>query len=716
MQAPAPTAADPAGVARLSPYAQARRTVFWALSLALAGASFGVGFGGSAGMVSGLELWLVSSCVLYSAGILAYLAIVPFDRSRWVAPVTCGYYLAYLCCGLLISFNEEVGFRNYFVYLMWCFPLLAFSKFVTFGTVRAALSIIGTLAPLLIAGMYLPRIFERTGQEGLALTIVFGLAYLTFSLMLNLFSQYREAYLRERERAQALTRTEDMVRRSEARFRRLFSNAATGIGWMSMDLRLLFANRAFCRMLEIDEGRFEAVHYDRLLHADDQAAWQEMLAAMRDGAIAELTLEQRMTAASGKEIWTRTSYAHVDEPDRPGEDSIIFVCQDITEARQSDARSQQARRLEALGKLTGGIAHDFNNLLTVMIGNSEMLERRLFDDARYRPLAEMTREAAERGAELTRRLLAFARRQALAPQVVDSNGLIRELEELLRRSLRENIDLRFFLADGLAPALVDPAQLESVLLNLSINARDAMPDGGKLTIETANVVLDTETAELYRVAPGAYVLIAVADTGHGMTAETARQAFDPFFTTKPPGEGTGLGLSMVYGFARQSRGHVSLYSEPGIGTIAKLYLPQAVGATEAAMCRPKADILVGGSERILLVEDNALVRHYSLNATRSLGYEVMAVEDAEAALHILDSPAEIDLLLTDVVLPGGMNGARLAERARDLRPGLKVLFMSGYTANAIDPDGRLDPGVELLQKPFGLNGLATKIRRVIDAP
>ena len=401
--------------------------------------------------------------------------------------------------------------------------------------------------------------------------------------------------------------------------------------------------------------------------------------------------------------------------DADGQPSAIFgVGTDVTARLELEAQLQQARRLEAIGQLTGGVAHDFNNLLTVILGNADLLVEQLADQPLLLPLAEMTRTAAERGAELTQRLLAFARRQALQPQSVDAHQLLANMDALLRRTLPANIELELVRGAGLWPALVDPAQLEAAVLNLVINARDAMPPGGKITLETSNAWIDQHYAERHPdVAPGQYVLLSVSDTGGGMSAELLARVFEPFFTTKGVGKGTGLGLSMVYGFLKQSRGHVKLYSEPGHGTTARLYLPRADGPPEAppALVRTEQDFR--GTASLLVVEDDPLVLRHACDVLVGLGYRVTVAETGDAALNILRERSDFDLLFTDVVMPGGLNGRQLAEAAVALHPALKVLYTSGYTENAIVHHGRLDRGVHLLPKPYRGVDLARKVHAVL---
>jgi CheY-like chemotaxis protein len=376
--------------------------------------------------------------------------------------------------------------------------------------------------------------------------------------------------------------------------------------------------------------------------------------------------------------------------------------------------------MEAVGQLTGGIAHDFNNLLAGIVGALDLMQTRLRqgrtgDLDRYVTAAM---SSAQRASALTHRLLAFSRRQPLDPKPVEPNGLVAGMEDLLRRTIGPSIQLEMVLAGGLWRTLCDPVQLESALLNLSINARDAMPDGGRLTIETANAHLDSAYAAAARdVAPGQYVCICVSDTGAGMSADVIARAFDPFFTTKPLGQGTGLGLSMVYGFAKQSEGHVKIYSELGQGTTVKIYLPRFRGGTDAEDAAsvveeaPRAE----AGDTVLVVEDEPVIRDLVVEVLTELGYRTLEAADGPSGLKILNSRQRIDLLVTDVGLPG-MNGRQVADQARERRPGLKVLFITGFAENATLANGFLEPGMEMITKPFAMDALAAKIRQMIEEP
>ncbi|MGE0667504.1 MAG: ATP-binding protein [Sphingomonadales bacterium] len=401
----------------------------------------------------------------------------------------------------------------------------------------------------------------------------------------------------------------------------------------------------------------------------------------------------------------------------------ILWFRDITAAKKLEQerndlvrRLAQAQKMEAIGQLAGGIAHDFNNLLTVILGNAEALLDEAADSPELRAYGEMISAAGMKSAELTHRLLAFSRQQPLEPKQVNVAELITGLDVLLRRALGEAIDIRVDNAIGLLPAIVDPGQLENAIINLAVNARDAMPEGGHLTIETSNVVLDNDYSDQHPdVRPGDYVSISVSDTGIGMPQEVIDRVFEPFFTTKEVGKGTGLGLSMVYGFIKQSGGNVRIYSEVGSGTTITLLIPRAAaGDTAARQTATSINSLPHGTERIAVVEDDSMVRSLVEVILSGLGYAVSAFETGAEILAEMESGSAFDLLLTDVVLPGGMSGRVVADQATGMNPGLKVLYMSGYTENAIVHHGRLDEGIHLLHKPFQRADLARKVRQRLD--
>jgi signal transduction histidine kinase len=407
------------------------------------------------------------------------------------------------------------------------------------------------------------------------------------------------------------------------------------------------------------------------------------------------------------------AYAALEEEIRQRRKAEAMV-QRFREIEATEAQVRQAQKMEAIGQLTGGVAHDFNNILTVITGTIEILGAAVKDSPHLSQITDMISAAAARGADLTQHLLAFARRQPLQPHSVDVNALVVEAARLLQPTLGEQIEIDSMLAHDCAPALIDPSQLSTAILNLALNARDAMPDGGKLTLETRNVVLDeTYASQNSEVTPGNYVMIAVSDSGEGIPASELEKVFEPFYTTKDVGKGSGLGLSMVYGFVKQSNGHIRIYSEQGHGTTVRLYLPQAADIAEAPAAEADIAEFVGGDESILIVEDDALVREYVVTQIGRLGYDTLAANNAAEALAIINGPGRIDLLFTDVIMPGAMNGRQLAVAAQTLRPGLKILYTSGYTENAIVHHGRLDAGVLLLPKPYLGSDLARMIRTAL---
>ena len=387
----------------------------------------------------------------------------------------------------------------------------------------------------------------------------------------------------------------------------------------------------------------------------------------------------------------------------------------LDEKGVADLQLRQAQKMEAVGQLTGGIAHDLNNILTVITGTIEILAEAVADRPQLATIARMIDEAAARGADLTQRLLAFARKQPLQPREVDVNSLVIEVSNLLRPALGEHIEAHMILAADTSRALIDPSQLTNAILNLALNARDAMADGGKLTIETSNVVLDDSYASAnVDVTAGNYVMVAVTDSGHGIPASILNRVFEPFFTTKDVDKGSGLGLSMVYGFVKQSNGHIKIYSEEGHGTTVRIYLPQATGTVPSAELTSEIPI-EGGHETILVVEDDNPVRTFVLSQIQSLGYATLAATNATEALAIVDGPQHIDLLFTDMIMPGAMNGRQLADVALQRRDSLKILFTSGYSNEAIIHHGHLDAGVLLLAKPYRKSDLARMLRAALAA-
>ncbi|QHJ00250.1 PAS domain-containing protein [Xylophilus rhododendri] len=476
---------------------------------------------------------------------------------------------------------------------------------------------------------------------------------------------------------------------------------------------ILAGNPAWTAMLGWPAEQIAGRAFTDLLHESDREAAAAALQALSAGTTTA-RFESRLRHREGH--WRLIMWTAVQDEGR-----IHAVGRDMTAEREaaealqrSEAALYQSQKMESVGQLTGGVAHDFNNLLQVVAGNLQLLARLAAGNERGEKHVANAMAAVSRGARLTKHLLAFARRQPLEPKVVNIGRFVSGMDDMLRRTLGESIEVETVVAGGLWNTLADPSQVENALLNLAINARDAMNGAGRLTVEVGNAVLDEAYVRQHaEIQPGQYVLLAVTDTGSGMPAEILAKVFDPFFTTKAEGKGSGLGLSMVYGFVRQSGGHVKIYSELGHGTTVKLYLPRATQAEDVVAPEAPREI-VGGEETILVAEDDDEVRATVVEMLEGLGYRVLQARDAASALAIVESGMDIQLLFTDVVMPGPLRSPELARQARQRLPGLAVLFTSGYTQNAIVHGGRLDAGVELLGKPYTHDALALRIRRLLD--
>ncbi|QBI04843.1 PAS domain S-box protein [Pseudoduganella albidiflava] len=535
-------------------------------------------------------------------------------------------------------------------------------------------------------------------------------------------------------------RIEQQLRTSQDRLAAIFGQASVGLSELSLEGRYTRVNGALCHMLGRSEEGLLGLHMEDLIHPDDLAENRAQVARLKETGV-PFTLEKRYARPDGEWVWIASSMSRLD--DEAGQPvALIAVKTDITERRRievalrdlndtleqrvsreiaerdkAEEALRQAQKMEAVGQLTGGVAHDFNNVLQIISGNLHLLAQQVGGDEAVRRRLDMAIAAVERGAKLSSQLLAFARRQPLQPVVTDLGRLVSNMDELLRRALGEAVDLVTVVGSGLWNTLVDPGQIENVVLNLAINARDAMQGAGRLTIELGNAVLDEHyVSQLADVPAGQYVMLSVTDTGCGMTPEVLQRAFEPFFTTKPEGEGTGLGLSMAYGFVKQSRGHIRIYSEPGQGTSVKIYLPRTMlaEAADTGQDGRHDGSIIGGTETILAVEDDEGVRTVVLDMLSALGYRVLAAENGEQALRIIESGEHVDLLFTDVVMPGPLRSPELARIAQQVLPNLAVLFTSGYPQDAIVHGGRLDAGLELLSKPYRREDLARKLRHVLN--
>ncbi|HEY8612330.1 MAG TPA: PAS domain S-box protein, partial [Roseomonas sp.] len=531
-------------------------------------------------------------------------------------------------------------------------------------------------------------------------------------------------------------RAVDALRESEGRFRLVAESAPVKL-WMSTPTgNCVYLNRTQRAFWGVTEEEATSFDWFSTVHPEDrgviagpyQAAMRdhtgfETVARFRrhDGAWRTLRTEaQPRFGPAGEFLGMIGVNVDITEMRRAegqlrqlNETLEARVTAEIAERRHAEAALAQAQKMESIGKLTGGVAHDFNNLLQVVSGNLQLLARDLAGNERAERRLNNAMAGVTRGPRLAAQLLAFGRRQPLEPKAVHVGRFVNGMEEMLRRTIGEAIEIRTIVPDGLWNGFIDPAQAENALLNLAINARDAMESTGMLTIEAANAIIDnTDTRAHPDLQPGEYVVLAVTDTGCGMTPEVQAMAFEPFFSTKAEGKGSGLGLSMVYGFVKQSGGHVKIYSEVGQGTTVRLYLPRALQAEEAVP-PPEAGIVAGGTETVLVAEDDEAVRATVVEMLTELGYRVLQAHDAASALAVIESGVPVDLLFTDVIMPGALKSPEMARRARELIPGLAVLFTSGYTENSIVHAGRLDPGVELLSKPYTREALARRLRQVL---
>jgi PAS domain S-box-containing protein len=514
-----------------------------------------------------------------------------------------------------------------------------------------------------------------------------------------------------------LERTRE-VRMAEARFRGIFDSTQQLIALLTLDGFVLEVNRAATLAGDASIGEILGKPaWDAPCFRRAPAGGAVLRAALPIAAAGEFVRSELDLLAADDQIRT---FDFSMGPVRDDQNNVVMLVlegRDITERKQLEEQLRQSQKMEAVGQLTGGLAHDFNNLLTGIIGSLELLRTRMSqgrmqDLERYIAAAS---GAADRAAALTHRLLAFSRRQTLDPRPTNMNRLVFGMEELVRRTMGPAIRIEIVTAPDCWNTMVDPPQLENALLNLCINARDAMPDGGSLIVETGNIALAGAMARTLDLPAGSYVYLRVSDTGSGMEPDVAARAFDPFFTTKPIGMGTGLGLSMIYGFVRQSGGQARIASQPGLGTTVTLYLPRHAGSEEtepfdaAAVRAPRAE----QGETVLVVDDEPTVRMLVTEVLADLGYHAIEAVDGPAGLSVLRSAARIDLLITDVGLPGGMNGRQLADAARTGRPDLKVLFITGYAEAAVIGEGRLDPGMHMLTKPFAMDALAGAVKQTL---
>ena len=537
------------------------------------------------------------------------------------------------------------------------------------------------------------------------------------------FEFYRERYEAEIERRAVEERAADALQESESRFRAIFEQAAIGMADSSLDARFTRVNQRFCKIMGYSREELFGLTFREITHPDDMAQDERIVAELLSGERSSLTVEKRYLRKDGSVVWANLMLSLRRSPFG---DPLHFVAvvEDITgqkraedERRQLERQLLQAQKMESVGRLAGGVAHDFNNHLAVINGYCAMLLDAMGPDDALREQVDEILLAGNRAAALTQQLLAFSRKQVAAPRVISLNDVVAEAGKMLSRLIGDDIEIVAHFDPGLGSVVADPSQMNQVLMNMAINARDAMPGGGRIIIETSNTDLDEGYAAQHAgVAAGPYVLLSITDTGAGMTQDVAQHIFEPFFTTKDMGVGTGLGLSTVYGIVKQAGGWIWVYSEPGKGSTFKVYLPRAGGAPEPLPAPVSAAETLRGTETVLVVEDQPEVRRLTLAVLRSCGYRLLEAANGSEALSLSEGySGPIHLLITDVVMPG-MAGRELATRLLALRPSLKTLYTSGYTANAIAHQGVLDPGVAYLPKPFSPTQLAAKVREVLLEP
>ncbi len=512
-----------------------------------------------------------------------------------------------------------------------------------------------------------------------------------------------------------IMRTERALRESEERLRSTFEQAAVGIAHVSPHGEWLWANKKICEILGYTDDELRGMQFQDLLHPDDLERNVEFERRLATDEIGVYSTENRYIRKDGAVVWAHLTVSPV-RTETGVVEYLISVLQDISDRRATEDQLRQAQKMEAVGQLTGGVAHDFNNLLTVIMGGLELALEKMGHDPEARSALEPALEATHRSASLTQRLLAFSRKQALRPTIIDFRELLFGMRTLLVRTLGEMVTIDLHVTPDLWKCEADRSQLENVVLNLAVNARDAMRSGGRLTLTAANAELNEADRESPDdLVAGQYVVLAVSDTGTGMSSGVVERVFEPFYTTKEIGEGSGLGLSMIYGFVRQSGGDVKIESEVGVGTTVRIYLPRVEASVSKDVPTAPPTEHLGHGETVLVVEDDPDVRRGVVRQLVGLGYQPIEAEDGPSALQMLDARTDVTLLLTDIVLPGGMSGVQLAEEAASRLPKLKVLYSSGYTREAITRHGRLDEGVELLEKPYMRAELANSVAKVLKA-
>lgn len=692
---------------------QAQNSVRLSLIIAFSGSMLGTVVAVGLGNIAGLESWLLILATLATSGLLVAVSIWPTMATGVITGCLTLYYFTHLNAGAIIAYATTDLTSRTLPYMVWFFPLVVFHHFTNFGFYKKPIGVLVNIGP---APMIMFMMVDLRDPIGIATVLSYAISYFAFVAFIGLFTRHRDQEIRRAALAEETERSASALRASEERFRLL--SLATDDLVYDIDLAegRAWWNDKLLESYGYDPREFATAPHARenWIHPDDRKRVSDSLRSALDSGKGTWLCELRFLCADGRvvDVIERAMILH-DEAGKPCR--IIGSTTDVSEFNALQKKLQQAHKMEAVGQLTGGLAHDFNNLLTIIVGNAEELAQIHSEDPDARWLAETTMQAAERGAMLTNRLLSFARLQTLFPIKLNIRELLAGLEVLIRRTITQNITITLTADPDVWPVAVDPGQLENALLNLVINARDAMPHGGEIFIKASNVLLREDEMRHQQTFVGErHVAITVTDNGCGMPPQVIERAFEPFFTTKDVGKGSGLGLSMVWGFVSQSRGFAEITSELTKGTVVTLYFPACDENDIPNASSPKPRGPVGGSERILIVEDDDLVRQNLVVQLGRLGYTIVTAVTASAALKILEENPSFDLLFTDVVMPGGMNGRQLAETALERWPGLKVLLASGYSEDPLIRERGLQSQMDFIGKPYRRTELAETIRKILE--
>lgn len=692
---------------------QAQNSVRLSLIIAFSGAMLGTVVAVGLGNIQGPESWILLLAAAITGCLLILVSVRPAMATGAITGCLTIYFFAHLNAGAIIAYATTGLTSRTLPYMAWFFPLVVFHHFTNFGFYKNKIGVLVNIGP---APMIVFMMLDLRDPIGIATVLSYTVSYFAFVAFIGLFTRHRDQEIRRAALAEETERSAAAVRDSEERFRLL--SLATNDLVYDIDLAQGRAwwNEKLLESYGYDPREFATAPHARenWIHPDDRDRVVESLRSTVESGQGTWLCEFRFRCADGRfvDVIERAMILQ-DEMGKPCR--IIGSTTDVSEFNALQKKLQQAHKMEAVGQLTGGLAHDFNNLLTIIIGNAEELSQLNTADRDARWLAETIMQAAERGAMLTSRLLSFARLQILSPVKLQVGDLLAGMEVLMRRTIAQNITISLKVDPDVWPVEVDPSQLENALLNLVINARDAMPQGGEIIIRASNILIAQNDPRQQECSAGeSYVMITVTDNGCGMPQQDIERAFDPFFTTKEVGKGSGLGLSMVWGFVQQSRGFAEITSEQTKGTSVALYFPasDANQIQDDLPSRPQTPI--GGAERVLIVEDDDLVRQYVEAQLVRLGYTAVSAGSAAEALEIMKKSSPFDLLFTDVVLPGEMNGRQLAQAAVAKQPELRVLLASGYNGDPLIREHRLQSPMNFIGKPYRRTELAEAIRKILD--